>query len=183
MKFLLFLGLLLMPSLGLAFSELHKKAINAVPSVDLKRYAGKWYEIARYPNRFQKQCASNVTAEYKLRDNGTVEVINTCTKANGEVDVAKAKARVKDKQTNSKLEVRFAPSFLSFLPFVWANYWIVELEPNYEYAVVSEPDDEYLWVLSRTPKMDESLYNQIVQRLKEKGFDTNKLVKTKQDKS
>jgi apolipoprotein D and lipocalin family protein len=170
-----------MPSLASAFSVMDKKTIETVPSVNLQRYAGKWYEVARYPNRFQKQCAGNVTAEYKLLENGGIEVVNTCTKADGAVDVAKGKARVKDTQTNAKLEVRFAPAFLSFLPFVWGSYWIVELEPDYQYAVVSEPNDDYLWILSRTPQMDETLYKQIIERLKSKGFDTNKIVKTKQD--
>jgi apolipoprotein D and lipocalin family protein len=180
MKYLGFFVLLLTPSLFSAvFGE--DKPLETVAAVDLKRYAGKWYEVARLPNSFEKKCAGNVTAEYKLLDDGNIEVVNTCKETNGELSVAVGKARLKDKKTNSKLKVRFAPAFLSFLPFVWGDYWIIELGENYDYAVVASPDRKYFWVLSRTPEIEETRLREILQRANEKGFDTNKVIRTKQN--
>ena len=155
--------------------------LDTVQTVDLKRYAGKWFEVARLPNSFQKNCAGNVTAEYALLDDGKISVTNRCTKAKGSEIIARAKGRVKDRQTNAKLEVNFAPSVLSFLPFVWGDYWILELGENYEYAVVSGGESrEYFWILSRSPQIDDALLNEILQRFADKGFDTKKIIKTKQ---
>lgn len=168
-----------MPSLFSAFSA-KDQPLETVRSVDLKRYAGKWYEVARLPNGFQKKCAGNVAAEYKLLDDGKIEVVNSCKKPDGETIVARGKARIKDEKTNAKLEVRFAPAFLSFLPFVWGNYWILELGENYDYAVIGDPSRNYFWVLNRTPEIEESKLQAILQRFKEKGFDTSKVVRTKQ---
>lgn len=155
-------------------------AVTTVPSVDLKRYSGKWYEIAKLPNRFQKQCVGNTTAEYVLKSAEEIEVINSCLEKDGKTDVAKGKAKIKDKQSNAKLEVRFAPSFLSFIPQVWGDYWIIDLEPNYQYAVVGNPDRKYLWILSRTPQMDDATYQSILRRIEKMGYEPNKLVKTPQ---
>lgn len=161
-------------------SQDDKQELKTVQSVDLKRYAGVWYEIARYPNKFQKQCVGNTTAEYILEDENELKVINRCLKKNGKTDSATGEARVKDKTTNAKLEVRFAPKFLSFLPFVWGDYWIIDLGKDYRYSVVGSPDRKYLWILSRTPELDETIYQNILQTVKEKGFDPNRLVKTPQ---
>lgn len=148
--------------------------LQTVQNVDLTRYMGLWYEIARYPNRFQRKCVSDVTARYRLLDNGQVEVINSCRRSDGSVDTAKGRAKVVDKTSNAKLKVTF------FWPF-YGNYWIVDLGANYEYAVVGEPDRRYLWILSRAPKMDETLYKQILARVAANGYDTNRLVKTPQN--
>jgi apolipoprotein D and lipocalin family protein len=154
--------------------------VQTVAKVDLQRYAGKWYEIARYPNRFQKQCAGNVTANYIITAEGKLDVINQCKKKNGELQTAKADGKVVDKQTNAKLKVRFAPSFLSILPFVWGDYWIIDLAPDYSYAVVSDSKRDYFWILSREPQMSETLYAQIMERAKSKGFDPTRAVRTAQ---
>lgn len=154
--------------------------LPTVPSLDLQRYAGKWYEIARYPNRFQKQCAGNVTANYTLTSGGGITVINECLKSNGKMDRAKGKAKIADKQTNAKLKVRFAPAAISFLPFVWGDYWVLELGPNYEYSMIGEPGRDYFWILSRTPTMDESLYNALLERARSMGFEPNRVVRTPQ---
>lgn len=156
--------------------------VKTVPAVDINRYAGKWYEIAKYPNRFQKQCVANTTAVYNLIGNGRIEVLNSCQTKDGKLDDATGAAKIVDKNTNAKLKVRFAPSFLSFLPFVWGDYWVIDLEPNYQYAVVGTPSRDYLWILSRTPQIDENTYQGIITRVKEQGFDPNKLVKTPQNK-
>lgn len=155
--------------------------LEVVPSVDLARYCGTWYEVARLPNSFQKKCAGNVTATYTLLDNGQIKVVNRCRMEDGEITEAEGRAKkASEKEPNSKLKVRFAPAILSFLSFVWGNYWILELDTAYTYAVVGEPDREYLWILSRSPKMDENIIRGILDRMEEKGFDVTKMIRTKQ---
>ena len=148
--------------------------LDVVPSVDLNRYAGKWYEIARLPNRFQRDCAGNTTATYTLRPNGKITVLNECRKSDGRQKSAKGTARVADaKGPNTKLKVTF------FWPFS-GKYWIIDLDPEYRWAVVGEPSRDYLWILSREPQLDAALYQQIVERARQRGFDTDKLLKTRQ---
>ncbi len=164
-------------------AEQGEKPLVVVPSIDLQKYCGTWYEIARLPNKFQTICISNVTATYKLLDDGDIEVTNRCMKASGEMKEVVGKARLQDENgPNTKLEVRFAPAFLSFLPFVWGNYWIIDLAADYSYAVIGEPDREYLWILSRSPQMDEKTYQQVLVRITEQGYDISKLQKTLQEK-
>lgn len=164
-------GFLAVTMLLVACATNGQPKLDAVPQVDLNRYLGRWYEIASFPQRFQKGCTDS-RAEYRILENGTVEVLNSCLK-DGKVDTAKGKAWVVDATTNAKLKVSF------FWPFR-GDYWIIELGKDYEYAVVSAPSMNYLWVLSRTPKMDESRYQEIVGRLKDKGFDIAKLQRTPQ---
>ena len=155
--------------------------VRTVPSVDLNRYSGKWYEIARYPNKFQKQCVGNTIANYTVKQDGKLEVVNECLKKDGLVDSAKADAKVADKASNAKLKVRFAPGFLSVFDFVWADYWIIDLGTGYEYAVVADPKREYLWVLSREAEMSDSVYQEIMRRIEKQGFQPSKLIKTRQN--
>jgi apolipoprotein D and lipocalin family protein len=170
------LGLMLIPLL--MFSQ-GAGRLNVVPEVDLARYAGTWYEIARLPNRFQEKCAGDVTATYTLLDDGTIKVVNRCRQENGEFTTAEGVARrAKEDGPNTKLEVRFAPAFLSFVPFVWGDYWIIDLAADYSYAVVGEPDREYLWILSRAPIMDEETLDEILERVRRQGYDTTLLIKT-----
>lgn len=155
--------------------------LEVVPSVDLKRYAGTWYEIARMPFKYQSQCAGDVTATYTVLDDGAIKVVNRCRKENGEIDEAEGRAKLASEDgPNTKLKVRFAPAFLSWLPFVWGNYWIIDLAPDYSYSVIGEPDRKYLWVLSRTPVMDEMIVQGILDRAKQKGYDLTGLIRTKQ---
>lgn len=149
----------------------HPPPLGVVPAVDLARYMGRWYEIASFPQRFQQGCTDS-RAEYRIRPDGDVEVLNSCLR-DGRVDTAKGKAWVADKTTNAKLKVSF------FWPFR-GDYWIIELGKDYEYAVVSAPSRKYLWILSRTPKMDETRYREIGGRLKDRGFDVAKLGRTPQ---
>ena len=153
--------------------EDRKQELEVVQSVDLNRYVGRWYEISRMPNSFQKKCADTVTADYTIRADGKIEVLNRCRKASGEYTTAKGKAKIVDKKTNAKLKVTF------FWPF-YGDYWILDLGPNSEYAVVGEPGRKYLWILSRSPRMDEALYQQLIQKMATKGFDTGKLIRTSQ---
>ncbi len=157
-----------------------RQELRVVPSVDLARYAGRWYEIARLPNRFQRSCAGEVTANYTLRDDGKVTVVNECRRQNGNTIRAEGLARPTRHNSTAKLEVRFAPSFLSFLPLVWGDYWIVDLASNYSYAVVGTPDRRYFWILSRTPQMDDATYQGIVSRAAAQNFDTSRVVRTRQ---
>jgi apolipoprotein D and lipocalin family protein len=178
---LILLGLLLGTAYSRANDDGAKRPLEAVPSVDLNRYVGTWYEIARLPNSFQKICTGDVIADYTLLDDGTVKVVNRCRKENGEMTEAEGKARrLGEDEPSSKLQVRFAPGWLSWLPFVWANYWVIDLAEDYSYAVIGEPDREYLWILSRTPKMEDAVYERILERIREKGYDTSSLVKTRQ---
>ena len=148
--------------------------VQTVPNVDLNKYAGKWFEIASYPQPFQKGCHCT-TAEYSLSDKGYVIVENRCNRKsiNGKQSYIKGKAFVDKNSGNAKLKVQF------FWPFK-GKYWIIDLADDYSYAVVSNPTKKYLWILSRTSKMNEDVYQQILSRLKEKGFDLNKLQKTVQ---
>jgi apolipoprotein D and lipocalin family protein len=150
------------------------QALQTVKSVDLKKYAGKWYEIASYPQYFQKGC-NCTTAEYTLTDKGYVLVENRCNKdsVNGKESYIKGKAFVEEGSNNAKLKVQF------FWPFK-AKYWIIDLAEDYSYAVVSHPNKKYLWILSRTSKMNDEVYQMILARLVSYGFDLSKLQKTKQ---
>ncbi len=160
--------------------------LETVPSVDINRYMGRWYQIAYYPNSFQKQCTGNVTADYKLLSYGQVEVTNRCLTAGGKTDEAVGRARLQQKRlfgiplaepvSTARLEVRFAPAIVSWFPGVWAPYWVVQLAEDYRYSVVSEPSREYLWILARTPTLPAQDLAAIKTRLQAQGFDVNKLV-------
>lgn len=150
-------------------TKAYSQTLKTVPSVDLKKYAGKWYEIAAYPQRFQKGCYCT-TAEYSISEKGYVIVENRCNRFSitGKESYIKGKAFVEANSGNAKLKVQF------FWPFK-AKYWIIDLATDYSYAVVSHPNKKYLWILSRTPKMNQAVYDEIIARLEVKGFDLTKL--------
>ena len=155
--------------------------LQAVSSIDMGRYLGLWYEIARLPNSFQEKCAGEVTATYSLFDDGDIRVVNRCRKENGDIAEAEGRARRASADgPNSKLKVRFAPAFLAFLPFVWGDYWVIDIAPDYSYAVVGEPGRKYLWVLARTPALDEGVLAGILDRVRAQGYDTSSLIRTRQ---
>jgi apolipoprotein D and lipocalin family protein len=157
-----------------------REPLRVVPSLDLPRYAGLWYEVARLPNRFEEKCAGDVTAEYTLKENGRLKVVNRCRRKDGKMTEAAGEARRADRDgPNSRLEVRFAPSFLSFLPFVWGDYQVIELAPDYTYAVVGAPDRKYLWVLSRNPRLDEATYLRLLEAARSQGFDVSGMIRTR----
>lgn len=171
---LVFANLLLTGCAATTTARLKLPPLETVPRVELQRYLGTWYEIASFPQSFQKGCTAT-TANYALRPDGQIDVLNRCRKnsLDGPEDSAKGRARVVDPTTNSKLEVSF------FRPF-WGDYWIVDLGPDYEYAVVGHPGRDYLWILSRTPAMEEARYQEIVARLAAQGYETSRLVRTLQ---
>jgi apolipoprotein D and lipocalin family protein len=154
--------------------------VETVSAVDLARYTGRWYEIARLPNSFQKQCVSSVTADYRIMADRKIEVANRCKTANGEIDLAIGEAKVVDEASRAKLQVRFAPAWLSWIPMVWGDYWIMALDKGYAVATVGTPDRAYLWILSRTPTMAADEYEHQVNIATKQGFDTSRLVKTRQ---
>lgn len=150
-------------------------ALTTVSKVDLKKYLGRWFEIARYPNRFQKQCTGDTTATYSQLPSGKVEVLNQCRQANGQMDAAKGSAKVVDTTSNAQLKVTF------FWPF-YGDYWIIGLDSEYRWAVVGEPKRKYLWILSRSSHMSDADYNEALRIIREKGYDPAKLMKTPQSK-
>lgn len=141
---------------------------ETVEAVDLERYAGLWYEFARLPNRFQEQCAADVTAEYSLRDDGRLTVVNRCRTHAGEIDEATGIARIVDTDTNARLEVSFVRIF--GLSLFWGDYWILGLGGGYEYAVVGTPDREYGWLLVRDPVVSEDLADEMFFILEARGY-------------
>jgi apolipoprotein D and lipocalin family protein len=167
---IIFLSILIL----MAANTSSAQTLETVPYVDLNKYAGKWYEIASFPQRFQKGCHCT-TAEYTLSEKGYVIVENRCNRGSvtGKQSYIKGKAFVLHNSGNAKLKVQF------FWPFK-AKYWIIDLANDYSYAVVSHPNKRYLWILSRTPKLDDTVYQQIISRLTTKGFDIAKLQTTTQ---
>lgn len=147
--------------------------LQTVQKVELNKYLGSWYEIARYEHFFEKDC-KNVTANYSMMNEETIKVINRCTKIQtNEKKEAKGRAYAID-ESNSKLKVSF------FRPF-YGDYWVLMLDENYKYAVVGTPSREYLWILARTSKLDEKIKNEILQKLPTLGFETSKLIWTIQE--
>ena len=148
--------------------------LETVPHVALERYTGVWYEIARYPNSFQENCVGS-RATYALRDDRKISVLNECYDKSfgGRLRTAKGTAWGVDKETNARLKV-------SFFWFFAGDYWIIDLGKDYEYAVIGHPKRKYLWILSRTKEMDREVYEGILSRLRDKQYDTSKLMRTLQ---
>ncbi len=141
---------------------------KTVKYVDIKKYAGLWYEIAKIPNRFQKQCVKGTTALYELKENGEIRVINSCYDKDNELDKTEGVARIVDNKSNAKLEVSFF-SILGWRP-IWGDYWIIGLDENYQWAIIGTPNRKYGWILSRTSKLDETTMNKIFEILKDQGY-------------
>jgi apolipoprotein D and lipocalin family protein len=157
------------------------QAVKTILSIDVARYLGTWYEIAKFPNWFQRKCLSGTNANYQLKEDGNVKVTNRCKVEGGEMAQAIGTARQIGGATSPKLEVRFAPDWLAILPFVWGDYWVIDLDPQYQLAAVSDPRREYLWILSRTPKVNQKSYDDLLQRLVAQQFDLTQLSLTPQD--
>lgn len=163
-----------------SFSQANDVPVKTIASLDVPRYLGTWYEIAKFPNWFQKKCVSSTQATYSLRSDGNLKVLNSCKTADGEISQAEGTARQLGQKDSAKLEVRFAPAWLSFLPMVWGEYWVIDLDSQYQVAAVSDSKREYLWVLSRTPQLDKKTYDELILRLQAQQFDTRKLELTQQ---
>ncbi len=150
-----------------------------VAEVDLQRYAGLWYEQAHLPMFFQRKCVSDTTAHYTPQADGTIAVRNRCRTEDGSFNEADGVARRVDGST-SRLEVRFAPGWLAWAPMVWGDYWIIALDENYRWAMVGAPDADYLWILSRTPTLDPTIKQTLIERARAMGYPVDKLVDTPQ---
>jgi len=159
-------------------SALAAQDLPTVSQVDLARYTGRWYEIARLTNRFERDCAGDVTATYAPLPEGRLSVLNQCRKADGSTISAQGVARLAQPGGSpSKLEVRFAPVWLGFLPMVWGDYWILALAEDYSWSLVGAPGRDYLWILSRNPRMEPAEIDRLLQRARELGFDTATVVR------
>ncbi len=150
--------------LGLA----DKKTPTVVDSVDVERYMGRWYAIASIPTSFERDCVAGTTAEYTLLENGQIQVVNTCYDADGKADRATGRAWIPNLKQPTKLKVSFV-RFLGFWLFP-GDYWIIDLDPDYQYAVVGHPSYKYGWILSRTPILPDATLAEIVARLEEQGY-------------
>lgn len=139
-----------------------------VDYVDLQLYSGLWYEIAKIPNSFQDHCVYGTIAKYYIDEDGDIIVINSCYEEDDNLDVADGVAQVVDEITNSKLEVSFV-SFFGIRPF-WGDYWIIELDENYNYAIIGHPERKYGWVLSRISSLDGETLNLIIEKLEYQGY-------------
>jgi apolipoprotein D and lipocalin family protein len=173
------LGLVLICCTALSPAHAELLPLKTVPSVDVPRYMGTWHEIAKYPNWFQKKCVSSTQATYTLQADGRVQVLNRCKTDKGEWSEALGAARQIGGQNSPRLKVRFAPEWLSFIPMVWGDYWIIDLDPDYQWVVVSEPDRDYLWILSRTPQMPAATYQELLGKLHDRGFDLKRIEPSK----
>ena len=147
-----------------------------VPTLDLHRYAGQWHEIARLPMYFERKCIGAVVATYTPNPDGTIHVHNTCRTAKGRKSVDGV-ARIKGDQP-AALEVRFAPAWLTWLPMVWGDYWVIEVDADYRWAVIGGPDRKQLWILSRQPTMDGSLLRILTERSRQRGYPVDQLIMT-----
>ena len=152
---------------------------QTVPYVDLQRYAGVWYEISKIPNRFQKKCAGHTTAEYTLRKDGKIKVVNRCIQVDGLPKEAEGIAKVADPVSQARLKVSFfRPLGISLF---WGDYWIIGLGQDYEYAIVGTPSRKYGWILARKPQLSEERLKNIFEQLKEQGYHPEDFQMTPQD--
>lgn len=164
------------------FSLKSRAEVTTVPAVDLTRYVGKWYEVASIPHSFQKQCVRGVTAEYKDLGEGLIEVINSCETQNGSRSVSAGRAKVVDGTSNAKLRVTFV-KLGGWIFWFGGDYWIIDLDKDYRYAVVGHPTRKYGWILSRTPELSRADLQIISQNLKKQGYDLCSLLMTVQERS
>ena len=148
-----------------------------VSSVDLSRYLGTWFEIARLPMRHEPEDFTDITAHYSLQDDGKVRVRNRALNGKGELEESTGEASVVD-DGNSKLEVSFLPDGLRWIPFTKGDYWILKLDPEYTTALVGSPDRKYLWLLARQPALDDSTKNDYLAHARQQGFDLADLIHT-----
>lgn len=162
---------------AIALSDKRSEPVTPVPDLDLGRYLGLWHEIARLPMLFQRNCKSDVTARYTARNDSTVAVHNSCLGANGNTISADGIAKVPDRSAPAKIKVTFAPSWISsWLPFVWADYWVLALDEDYQWALVGEPGRRFLWILSRNSYLDQSIFENLKNIAVGMGYNLTNLI-------
>jgi len=160
---------------GLVAKKTYKPLATA-PAVDLQRYTGTWYEIARLPEKYERDCASDVTATYELTIDGGLRIVNRCRRRDGSIKRAIGRAEVEDPDTNAKLRVTFAPQLLDPLPFVWSDYCIIDVASDYSTAIVGTPDRSHLWLLAREPAVSEDARSAFIAKALGQGYDTSQLI-------
>ena len=176
---LIIIGIFLTTLLSEEYQSKTDTPPTVVDKVNINKYCGLWYEIARIPNSFQSRCAREVTARYELRNDGRLNVTNKCIKENGKINKIKGIAKIVDNNTNAKLKVSFVRIF-GFNLF-WGDYWIIGLDESYEYAVIGGPERKYGWILSRKPALKDRTIQEIFKLLKNKGYDPERFVMTEQN--
>ena len=175
------LGGALLLGLGIATMAYAKdEPLKTVDKVEVDRYLGVWYEVARKPLYFQNKCDRNVTATYTLNENGNVNVDNKCLSKDGSVNQSLGEAFIQNAPFNTKLKVSFLPNAIRWLPFGRGDYWILKLDEDYQTVLVGEPGRKYLWVLSRDRQPDEAVVKEYLDYAKSVGYDLGDLIKTKQ---
>ena len=169
---------LLMATLMTASIQLAAATLPNEPTrtLDLARYVGQWHEIAHLPMFFQRRCVDDITATYTARPNGTLGVHNACRTQDGSMQASDGEAITVPGGPAGALKVRFAPAWLSWLPWVWANYWVIEVDADYQWAVVGSPSRKYLWILSRQPQMNPQLLQNLKDRARQRGYPVDQLV-------
>lgn len=165
---------------SLSFAHAQQAPLQAVNQLDLTQYLGTWHEIARKPLYFQKKCASNVSANYSLNDNGHIRVNNSCYTASGELTQSIGEAYVQNPPQNSKLKVSFLPKFIRWLPVGRGDYWVLKIDPNYDTVLVGDPDRKYLWLLSRSQQPKAEVVQEYLNYAQSVGYDLSDLITTKQ---
>jgi apolipoprotein D and lipocalin family protein len=175
MKSIIFLAFLISSTV---MAKPHYPPLDTVKSVEIDRYLGKWYEIARFDQSFQRNCTAT-EANYSLRKNGDIKVLNRCRlfSPDGKLKESTGRAWVKDKKTNAKLKVQFFLKFLK-IGFLSGNYWIIDLDKDYQYAMIGDPSRKYLWILSRSKTLPDETYQKLLEKAEKLKFDTSKLLKT-----
>ncbi len=177
MKSILLAAASVLTLLGCSVPGEQPAALATVESVDLTRYAGTWHEIARYPNRFQRDCTRGTTAGYTLLGDDRVQVINRCLRADGSEMSVSGVAEVVDTQTNAKLKVSFLPRWLRWSGIGRGDYWVLYLTPDYRIAIVGEPSRRYLWILARTPRLSDDEYAALMPKIRAAGYAPERLVR------
>lgn len=157
-----------------------EKPLNTVEKVELDKYLGVWYEVARKPLYFQNKCDRDVTSTYTLNENGNVNVDNRCFTADGKVTQSVGEAFVQNQPFNTKLKVSFLPSAIRWLPVGRGDYWVLKLDEDYQTVLVGEPKRKYMWVLSRTHNPDQAVVNEYLDYAKSVGYDLSDVIRTKQ---
>lgn len=178
MKSLVALMFLFSASAASAFAQ----ELPVVDHVDLTRYVGRWYEIASIPQSFQKQCIGNTQAEYEfLPQTGEIKVLNSCQTEKGDRTQSEARAKVVDPESNAKLKVTFVNIGGRWIYLFGGKYWIINLEENYQYAIVGHPNREYGWILARNPILPQETLKELADFLKTRGYDPCKFLISPQD--
>lgn len=169
----------LIAMLSLLLSLAVADEVKAVSEFDTTKYLGKWYEIARLPNFFQKQCISDISAVYSQKDDG-IAVLNSCTKKGNITDTADGFATIEN-AVGSQLKVSFLPEYIRWIPFTKGDYWVLKIDPDYQVSLVGDPDREYLWILAREPQIDPAIIEEYINEAKAQGYTgLEQLIYTKQ---